>query len=528
MTRVLVAEKISEKGVQLLRDNGIETDYMPKITREELLKIIDQYDGLIVRSVPIVDEELYQYGKNLKAVGRAGNGIDNIDLDGATKRGIVILNTPDANSVSACELTIGMMLSSSRYIIQANNLIKSGTWGRSQFQGSEMLGKTLGIVGLGRIGTMVAQRMNSFGMKVIAYDPYIPDSKFQKAHVEKRETLDDLIRESDILTVHTPKTEETFGMIGKEQFKLAKPGLRVVNCARGGIVNEKALYEAMQEGIVASAACDVMVEEPCLNAPLYKLDNFIVTPHIGATTDEAQENVGISVAQEVVDALRGDMVPNAVNLPTLKKEELEEIQPYLRLGENLGKFYYQLQKAPAEQLTVEYFGTVAQMDTDVLTLAVIKGLLEPTLEEKINFVNARLVAEERGLKFATATQSQVEHFQNLIRVKVTAGKKEYVYSGTVFTNGEIRLVEVEGFTFDMLFAPNMLVIENSDTPGMIGSIGTVLGKEAINIATMQVSRKEHNGNYAMMVLTVDSPVAQKALDHVEETKGINKVRFVKL
>ena len=484
MAKVLVAEKVCDKALEILKSDGLDVDYRPKITREELLAIIGSYDALIVRSVPIVDEELFSYAKNLKVVGRAGNGIDNIDLDGATSRGILVLNTPEANSVSACELTIGMIIASLRNIPQANNSIKSGVWGRSRFQGNELRGKTLGIIGLGRIGSLVAQRMTPFGVKVIAYDPYITDASFQRVNAEKKENLHDLVKEADIITVHTPKTSETIGMIGYEELKMAKDNIFVINCARGGIVNEEALTKALKEEIIGGAACDVFGKEPCTESPLYQFENFIATPHIGATTAEAQENVGVTIASEVASALRGEMVPNAVNLPIIKHEALTELYHYLALAELLGKFYHQLEKHAAEKVEIIYCGAAAKLEaTDILTLAVLKGFFNPILQEQVNYVNARLVAEERGVVVVEAKEESLQHYLTLIKFNVYAGGKKYQYAGTLFGIDEPRIVELTGYYFDFAPARNMLVVENQDYPGMIGRIGTVLGENNINIAT---------------------------------------------
>lgn len=334
--KILVAEKISEKGIDKLVELGGTVDVQFNLDREKLLEIISDYDAIVVRSVTKINEDFYERAKNLKVVGRAGNGIDNIDLPGATKRGIIVVNTPDANSVSAAELTIGLMLAAARKIPAADRLLKQKKWDRSGFKGVELNGKTVGIVGLGRIGSLVAQRLRGFDMRLIAYDPYITDERFERLGVEKKETLKELVMESDFITVHTPKTEETNGMIGEEQFKIAKPGLRVVNCARGGIIEEAALAKALKEGTVAAAGIDVLVGEPNTTSPLLDLENTVMTPHIGADTLEAQNNVGITIAQEVIHALKGEMVPNAVNLPTLQHHQLNQLKPYMGLGEFWG------------------------------------------------------------------------------------------------------------------------------------------------------------------------------------------------
>lgn len=528
--KVLVAEKISEKGIQALRQGGAEVDVKLRPPRQELLSIIENYDAIVVRSETKINEEFYSRAKRLKVVGRAGNGVDNIDMEGATKRGIIVVNTPDANSVSAAEHTIGLLIASCRNIHRADRYLKSlkeGPWDRSPFKGVELHGKTVGIVGLGRIGSLVATRLQAFGMRVIAYDPYITDERFKKFGVEKKETLNDLVRESDFITVHTPKTEETTGMIGEEQFKIAKRGVRVVNCARGGIIDEEALAKALKDGIVASAGIDVLMGEPNPVSPLLQFDNVVVTPHLGADTVEAQDNVGLTIAKEVLSALNGEMVPNAVNLPTIKHHELEALQPYLSLGENLGKIYHQLEKDPIEKVEVTYGGEVAKLETSVITLAVLKGLFEPVLKERVNYVNASLIAESRGVAVVESIEHDAGSFSNRIDLKVHARKNTYTFAGTVFGKGEMRITEVYGYEFDVVPSPYILVVENIDKPGMIGQIGTLLGASKVNIATMQVSRNVKDQR-AMMVLTVDGEVSKEILELMRNVDGILSARVVKL
>ncbi|MCC5912172.1 MAG: phosphoglycerate dehydrogenase [Clostridiaceae bacterium] len=525
--KVLVAEKIAEKGIEVLRKEGLQVDVKLGIDREELLKIIKDYDGIIVRSVTKINEEFYQHAEKLKVVGRAGNGVDNIIMEGATERGIIVVNTPDANTVSAAEHTIGLLIASCRNVAQANTAIKNRQWDRSKFKGVELQGKTVGIVGLGRIGSLVATRLQSFGMKTIAYDPYITDARFEKFGVEKREKLQDIMKEADFITVHTPKTEETFGMIGEEEFQLAKKGVRVVNCARGGIIGEEALEKAIKAGIVSSAGIDVLVNEPNTTSPLLDLDNVIITPHLGADTVEAQDNVGVTVAHEVVSALKGEMVPNAVNLPTLHHQELEAMRSYLQLGEILGKLYHQLERDAIEKIEIIYSGEVANMETSAISLAVLKGIFEPILKEQVNYVNARLIAQNRGIGITESREIANDNYMNLIRLKIKAKDKEFTVAGTVFAKKDLRIVDVNGFVFDVTPTPYMLVANNTDKPGMIGQMGTLLGTSRINIATMQVSRNS-KGQQAMMFLTVDSDVRQETLKLILNVEGILKINFVKL
>lgn len=525
--KILVAEQISEKGIEILQQGGAQVDVRLQLPREELLAIIKDYDAIIVRSVTKINEEFYERAKNLKVVGRAGNGVDNIEMDGATKRGIIVVNTPEANIISAAEHTIGLLISSCRNIPQANTCLKNRKWDRSNFKGVELNGKTVGIVGLGRIGSLVATRLQSFGMRVIAYDPYITDARFKKFGVEKKETLNELITESDFITVHTPKTEETFGMISTEQLSIAKKGVRVVNCARGGIIDEVALAEALKQGIVASAALDVLVDEPNTTSPLLDFDNVIVTPHLGADTIEAQDNVSVTVAQEVLSALRGDMVPNAVNLPALRHHELEVLKPYLRLGETLGKLYHQLEREPVSKIEITYSGEVTGLKMSVITLAVLKGLFEPILKERVNYVNASFIAEQRGISITESTESEIKNYTSLVKLKVTAEDKLYTFTGTLFGKEEIRIVEVCGYEFDINPSACLLVVENMDKPGIIGQIGTLLGASKINITAMQYSRNLET-RQAMMILSIDAQISKEVLGLIRSIDGVIAARIVKL
>ncbi len=521
--KVLVAEKINPKGLEVLMASDLEVDVRPKITQEELMEVIADYDGLIVRSQPKVTEEVYQVGKNLKVVGRAGNGVDNIDMNGATRRGIIVVNTPDANSISAAEHTIGLLISSIRNIPQANASLHRGEWGRSRFQGVELNNKTLGIIGLGRIGTLVCKRMRSFGMRVLAYDPYISDNNFKRAGAEKCETLEEMIPQVDFLTIHTPKNAETIGMMNVEQWKLAKRGIRVVNCARGGLYDEAGLAWALEEGIVASAAVDVLVQEPCTDSPLYQYDNLIVTPHLGATTVEAQEKVGETIANEVIAALHGKMVPNAVNLPSLQSSELATLQPYLQLAEVLGRFYHQQEKAPVERVEIIYGGATAQMETNVLTVAVLKGLFQPIMGEQVNYVNARLVAAERGVSVMESTEDNLfGTYLNLIKIRVFSARGMREYAGTVFGRDDVRIVDINGFRMDVAPASHMVVIENHDVPGVIGRIGTIMGTWGINIDSMRVG-KQADSDMAMMMLGVDREVEKDVVKEIMQVEGVHVV-----
>ena len=393
--KVIVTERIAQEGLDLLQTE-LDVDNREGISREELLEIIGGYDAIVVRSATQVNEELLERATRLKMVGRAGNGIDNIDVEACTRRGVIVANTPDSNTISAAEQTFALMLSSLRHTAEANAFIKGGKWDRKPFRGMELYGKTLGIVGLGRIGSMVATRARAFGCRVIAYDPYIADERFTRFGAEKKDTLEELVREADIITVHTPRNEETMGMIGEQELAIAKDGVRVINCARGGIINEKALLEALKSGKVGSAGLDVFEKEPSYGNPLFEFKNVVVTPHLGADTYEAQYRVGVNIAEQVIKGLRGEMVPNVVNLPTVLGEELESLRPYIDLACYMGSIYYQVEKAPVDRVELSFSGDIARQETELLTVSFLTGLMSNIVSERVNYVNARIKGRKRN------------------------------------------------------------------------------------------------------------------------------------
>jgi D-3-phosphoglycerate dehydrogenase len=524
--KVIVTERIAEAGIERIKEKA-EVDVRLKIERDELLAIIKDYHGIVVRSATKVDAQLLAAAKNLKVVGRAGNGIDNIDLDAATAAGVVVVNTPESNSVSAAEHTIGLMLASCRNTCSANRHIKSGKWDRSPFKGNELHGKTVGIIGLGRIGGLVATRLLAFNMRVIAYDPYIPDERFKILGAQKAEKLEDLLAEADIITVHTPRTEETMGMLGEREIALMKDGVRLVNCARGGIIQEKVLCSALESGKVASAALDVFEQEPCPDNPLFAFENTVVTPHLGADTFEAQNKVGINIAEQVLDALEGKLVTNAVNMPSLPDKDMDYLKPYMLLAEKLGRLYYQLEKRPINRVEIKYRGGIAEHKTGPLTLAYLKGLLEPVVKDRVNYVNAKLLAKSRSIDVLESLDSSASEYTDLIEVKVGNGNGAFTMAGTLFGMREPRIVELNGYKIDMEPAPYMLLVRNEDKPGVIGCIGTIMGVGKINIATMRVSRNSRGGK-ALMVINVDGVVPKDVLDMVKKVDGITDVNFIKL
>ncbi len=527
MNKVIVAERIADEAITLLKKNA-EVDIRVGIDREVLLEIIDEYDAIIVRSATQINEELMEKASKLKMVGRAGNGTDNIDIPEATKRGIIVANTPESNTMSAAELTIGLIVTQSRNIPQANKFLKDGHWGRNQFKGSELFTKTLGIVGLGRIGSLVAKRMQGFGMNVIAYDPYISDERFNRLGVDKREELESLIQESDYITVHTPRNKETLWMINEDHLPLMKKGVRVTNVARGGIIKETAILKGIEDGIIASAGIDVHEQEPCVDNPLFDHENVIVTPHLGASTLEAQLNVGMTVANQVISGLKGEIVPNAVNLPAIHRDELEAIKPYIKLAEKLGKMYYQIQNDTIETVKIQYYGELAKQETGMISIAFMKGLLETVISNRVNYINAKVIAENRGIIFKEKKIDEYyDGFTEYMRIKVKTSTGTFTLGGNLSTKQEGRLVEFNGYEVDITPKENMIVLQNMDVPGMIGHVGVILGSEKVNIATMQLGRHTI-GDKAIMLLNVDEEVEANCIERLESHENILWAKAIKL
>jgi D-3-phosphoglycerate dehydrogenase (EC 1.1.1.95) len=530
--KVLIAERISDAGLDELKK---ETDVEVRLglKREKLLEIIKDFDALIVRSEIKVDSELMEAAPNLKVVGRAGNGIDNIDLKEATRRGIIVVNTPDSNAISAAEHTIGLIIAIARNIPQAAHAVKSQDFHRNKYKGVELYGKTLGIIGLGRIGSLVAKRMKAFEMEVIAYDPYISSEIFDEIGVKKAETLEDLLRNSDIITIHTPKTRETVGMIGEKELAITKKGVRIVNCARGGLINERALCEYLKSGHVAAAAIDVLEKEPSYEGdntgfynPLIELPNVVITPHLGASTVEAQNNVGITVAREVLSALKGQFTSNACNIPSIDREMLDLIRPYMKLAEIMGSFYYQIESTPVK--TIEVLFSKGLLNTEILTNAILMGLLYPIVEERVNFVNSRYLCMERGIQIIEGILNDGDDYSNLIDLKIVNEKGQEVrFKGTVYGRDEIKIVEYMGYDVNFEPAQYMLFIRNEDKPGVIGYIGNILGEYGVNIATMHVTRRKEEG-LALMMLGVDSPVPDEAIYRLVNVNGIITAKAITL
>ena len=528
--KVIVTESIAMEGIQSLIDKGFEVDVRFGIDREELLSVIGTYDAIIVRSVTKIDEELLEKAVNLKVVGRAGNGVDNISLGPCTKRGIIVVNTPESNIMAAAELAIAHAFNAFRNLTRAVIAGKNGDFRRGLFIGNELDDKTVGIIGLGRIGGIVAKKLKGCNMHVIAYDPYITEERFAHFGVRKCETLDELLREADLITIHTPKTPETIGIIGAEEIAKCKDGVRIVNAARGGLVDEKALYDGLVSGKVAFAGLDVLSPEPNYNKkpedqdysnPLLSLDNISITPHLGASTAEANFNVGTAVTKLVGQALCGEMVP-AVNMPPIKGADMEAIKPYLELAEMMGKIYYQVEKDVVKSIEITYSGDLAEEDTDLITLSAMKGFLQPIVENRVNYVNARMILDSMGVRLEEKKTSTLEKYTNLITIRFISAGKSLSVSGTVFAKSEIRLVDFFGYKMDFEPTENVIAIHNEDVPGMIGKIGTILGANGINITAMQWSSNKGAGR-AESFVSVDKKVPKAVIRQISEVEGVLKV-----
>jgi D-3-phosphoglycerate dehydrogenase len=526
--KILVSDPLSEEGIKILKDArefqvDVKTDLKPDVLKET----IKDYDALIVRSATKVTKDIIGAAPNLKVIGRAGVGLDNVDLEAATQKGIIVMNTPAGNTISTAEHTMSMMLALSRNIPQANSSTRKGEWKRSKFMGVELYGKTLGVVGFGRIGSEVARRSLSFGMKVLAYDPFLSREVAQGLGVEVVE-LKDLLENSDYITVHTPLTDETRHMISTDEFAIMRQGVRVINCARGGIIDEAALVNAIKEGRVIGAAMDVFEKEPLPpESELLKFDNVVITPHLGASTEEAQVNVAIEVAEIVRDALLGRGIRNAANYPCIEAEVSKILEPYINLSEKLGIFSAQLAEGRFQELSISYSGEISHHDLSPLSMALVKGMLSPILKETVNFINALSLAKERGIKVSEKKSANEEEFVNLIELEIKTDKETRRISGTLSSNKQPRIVKVDEYYVELSPLGEMVVIQNWDRPGIIGNLGMLLGKHNINIAAMTFGRQSPGG-MAISVLNVDSPVPSDVLDKIRKTENIISVKIIKI
>jgi len=520
--KILVSDALHEKGVEALEEiPGFEVEVNTSLTHEELLGIIKNYDALVIRSSTKVTAEIIEAADRLKVIGRAGIGLDNVDIGAASKRGIVVMNTPEGNVITTAEHAVAMLMALSRYIPQAAASMRAHKWEKKRFRGRELFNKTLGVIGIGRIGRIVADRARGMKMNIIAYDPYIPPESIEKMGVEPV-SLDGLLDRSDFITVHTPITPETRNLINAGFFARMKRGALLVNCARGGIVNEQDLYQALQQGVIAGAALDVFEKEPPEDNPLLDLDNVIATPHLGASTDEAQENVAVAVANQIADYLRTGTIRNAVNVPSVDGEVLARLRPYLTLAERLGSLLGQITKGGILEVAVDYIGELARYDTAPLTISLTKGVLAPIVGHEVNFVNAPVLARERDIKISESKRSEAEDFTSLITVRLRTTEHENMVSGTTFGKQDPRIVRINDFRLEAPLEGHLLLIYNIDTPGTIGAIGTCLGRHRINIATMDVGQVIERGQNIILLRT-DTPVPPEVQ---QELLGLGNVNFV--
>lgn len=522
---MLVAEPIAAGGLDAMRAAGLEVDERIGLTPAELIAAMPGVAALVIRSATQVTTEVLDAADALEVVGRAGIGLDNVDVAAATRRGVMVVNAPQSNVLSAAEHTIALLLAQARNIPQAHADLKAGAWNRARWQGVEVHDKTLGIIGLGRVGVLVAQRANAFGMHLVAYDPYVSEERARQLGV-RLAALDEVIATADFLTVHLPKTPETTGLIGRDALEKAKPGLRIVNTARGGIIDEAALADAVRDGRVAGAAIDVYDKEPTTESPLFELPSVVVTPHLGASTAEAQDKAGQTIAEQVILALGGEFVPFAVNLAA--SEANATVQPFLPLAERLGQLFSALAGGAVSTLEISYEGTIGDYDCKALTLAVLKGVLAPILDEPVSFVNAPQLAAERGLVVRETTSGAARDYVNLITLRGRVGDRPVHAAGTLSgTQSQPRIVGIDDHLVDLPPRPFMLVVHNENLPGVIGSVGTVLGDAGLNIDELVVGQGP-GGEAALMVLTLESAVPPEVVETLNGRPGITYAQAIEL
>ena len=520
--KVLVSDKLSETAVQIFRDRGIDVDFDPSLgkDKDKLLAVIDQYDGLAIRSATKATEKIINAATNLKVIGRAGIGVDNIDRAAASKKGVIVMNTPFGNMITTAEHAIAMMFAVARQIPEASASTHAGKWEKSNFMGVELTGKTLGVIGAGNIGGIVCERALGLKMKVVAYDPFLSEERAEKLGVQKVD-LDDLLARADFITLHVPKTEQTSNILNAEAIAKMKPGVRVINCARGGLVDEAALAEALKSGHVAGAAFDVFEVEPATDSPLFNLPNVVCTPHLGAATTEAQENVAVQVAEQMSDYLLTGAVTNALNMPSVTAEEAKIMGPWLALAGHLGAFIGQMTSEPIKAINILYDGTVSSMNLAALNCGVVAGIMKAGNPD-VNMVSAPVIAEERGIKISTTNQNKSGVFDAYIKVTVVTETRERSVAGTVFSDGKPRFIQIKGINVDAEIGRHMLYTTNDDVPGIIGVLGSTMGKNNVNIANFTLGRASEGGQ-AIALLYVDAPVSDVVLAELQATGKFNQV-----
>ena len=523
--KVLISDALSPAAVAIFKDRGLEVEFQPNLgkDKEKLAEAINGFDGLAIRSATKVTAKMLEKARNLKVIGRAGIGVDNVDIPAATARGIIVMNTPFGNSITTAEHAITLMLALARQIPEADASTRAGKWEKNKFLGVEIFSKTLGVIGCGNIGSIVADRAIGMKMKVIAYDPYLSDDRALDLGVEKV-GLEELLRRADFITLHTPLTEKTRNIINAKTLKLTKKSLRLINCARGGLIDEGALFEALSSGRIAGAALDVFVTEPTTESPLFALPNVVCTPHLGASTTEAQENVALQIAQQMSDYLVRGAISNAVNFPSISAEEAPKLKPFIALAEKLGSFAGQLTETGIQRVQVSYEGIVAKMNTRALTSAAIAGLLRPMLQD-INVVSAPTIAKDRGIVVEETRREAEGDYESLIKLTVTTDRQSRHVSGTVYADGRPRIVNIKGIRMDAEFGPSMIYITNLDKAGFIGKFSSTLGDAGINIATFHVGREAPGADAIALIeidgeLPVDVLTKVRALPQVQQAKPL--------
>lgn len=526
--KILISDSMSGKAVEILKNTpGIECDVITGLKPDELKARIKDYHGLVVRSATKVTADILEAAENLKVIGRAGTGVDNIDTVAATKKGVVVMNTPGGNTVTTAEHAVAMLLSLSRKIPQATASMKRGEWEKKKFEGTEVTGKTLGVLGVGNIGGVVVSRALGLKMNVIAYDPFISAEAADKLGVTLV-SMDELFKRSDFISIHVPLTNETKNILNEEAFKKMKKGVKIINCARGGIVDERALAEAIKAKIVSGAALDVFEKEPTpADNPLLTLEEVILTPHLGASTHEAQENVAVAIAGQIADYLTTGTIRNAVNVPSVPAELLAALNPYISLGEKLGSFQGQILKGGIEEVTVEYSGDVVNYDVAPITIACLKGLLDKVMDTYVNFVNAPFVAKERGIRVVEMKSSRPTDFTSSITIKVKTRDEENIVEGALFGKKEPRIVRIDKFFLDAVPEGYLLLLHNEDKPGVIGNVGTLLGANGVNIARLHLGRQSV-GREAVSVWSVDTPISKGLMEKILKLPHMISVRVVEL
>ncbi len=521
--KVLVSDKLSETAVQIFRDRGIEVDFMPDLgkDKDKLAEVIGQYDGLAIRSATKVTPTILEKADKLKVIGRAGIGTDNIDKDAASKKGVIVMNTPFGNMITTAEHAIAMMFAVARQIPEASTSTHAGKWEKSKFMGIELTNKTLGVIGAGNIGGIVCERALGLKMKVVAYDPYLGEEKAAKMGVEKVE-LDELLSRADFITLHVPLTDQTRNILSRENLAKTKKGVRIVNCARGGLVDEAALAEALQSGHVAGAAFDVFSEEPAKENALFNLPNVVCTPHLGAATTEAQENVALQVAEQISNYLLTGAVENALNMPSVTAEEAKVMGPWIKLAGHLGSFIGQMTDEPIKAINILYDGVAAEMNLAALNCSAVAGIMKK-FNPEVNMVSAPVVARERGIQISTTNQDKSGAFEGYIKVTVVTDKRERSIGGTVFSDGKPRFIQIKGINIDAEIGAHMLYTTNEDVPGIIGALGQTMGENDVNIANFTLGRSEAGGE-AIALLYVDEPVPAEARAKLAETGLFTQIK----